>query len=296
VLTLAFFLGSVPSVAQEILDLSPSAEHLIDANRLAEARRELEKLKASEGSSARVRLMEAMVLHREKRHAESLAHLKELLIPEQKDPRVLQLFGLNLVQLKRESDALDFFLAAAKLAPADVTAQYYVGMCELTLTRYSDAERILRTVVEKEPLRVEAWTMLGLTIEQQARPQEAIETYQRAIQTAQQRNQPALEPRLYLGRYLLSLGRFEESVPPLEAAVDEAPEHAEARRLLARAFADTGKPERAIHQLEKALALEPDYRAARYNLARLYQRVGRAEDAARELRAFKTTPAPSSIK
>jgi predicted Zn-dependent protease len=116
-----------------------SLEQLVDANRLAEARLRLREVVAASGNSARTQLVEAMILYREGRHLDSMRRLQDLLGPEQRESGVYKLFGLNLVAVRREADAEPFFRAAAQLAPEDTTAQYYLGMAELSLKRYTQA-------------------------------------------------------------------------------------------------------------------------------------------------------------
>ena len=283
--------------AQQVLPVPPTIEQLVDSNRLAEARERLKSEEAATGRTPRTLLLTAMILHREKRHVQSLDELKELVGPGQRDARVYKLFGLNLVSLGREADAEDYFRAAVKLAPEDLSAQYYLGMSELALSRYGEAERIFRRLASRQPNSVDVRTMLGLSLEQQSRTEEAIEMYRRAADTATRTGQPALQPQLYLGRYLQAVGRFKESVPPLEAVLGGQPGHTEAQRLLGRALFETGDPEKALPLLESAVAHEPSNRSARYLLARAYQRMVRGRDAERQFQLLReTSPAPSRTR
>ena len=287
----------VLSAAQQVLPAPPTIEQLVDSNRLPEARERLKADEAATGRTPRTRLLTAMILHREKRYAESLAELQEILGSEQRDARVYKLFGLNLVSLGREADAEDYFRAAVKLAPEDLSAQYYLGMSELALSRYVEAERIFRGLASRQPSSVEVLTMLGLSLEQQSKPEEAIELYGRAVDAATRARQPALQPRLYLGRYCQTLGRFRESVPAFEAVLAEQPGHAEAQRLLGRALLETGEPGKALPLLESAVARDPSDRSSRYLLARAYQRLGRDRDAQLQFQLVReTTPAPSRTR
>src|SRR5688500_3457646 len=73
-----------------------SLEQLVDANRLDEARARLREIVSSSGHFPRTRITEAMILYKEARFLESMRVLQDLLGPEQRDPRIYKLFGLNL--------------------------------------------------------------------------------------------------------------------------------------------------------------------------------------------------------
>jgi Flp pilus assembly protein TadD len=264
-----------------------SLEQLVDSNRLGEARQKLGELVATSGNSPRTRFIEAMILYREGRHLDSLRILQRLLGPEQRDSGVYKLFGLNLIAARREADAEPFFRAAARLAPEDATAQYYLGMAELSLRRYPEAERLFRDVIRRKPSWVEAQTMLGLAIEQQSRGEAAVQAYRAAAALARSQGRPAIEPDLYLSRYLIGLGRFGEAATVLGGLVAAAPDHAEAHRLLGRALTETGETEKALIHLRRSVELEPLNRQARYALARILQRAGRTAEAEQEFRTLR---------
>ncbi|MGH9627767.1 MAG: tetratricopeptide repeat protein [Bryobacteraceae bacterium] len=277
----------LPVLVLAVLARSQSLEQLIDANRLMEAREALKTLVSSSGVSPKTRLLEAMILYRERRYRESLIELQHLLGPKQRDASVYNLFGLNLVALKREADAEPFFRAAVQLAPDDVMSSYYLGMAELSLGRYSEAERLLRDVIRRDPHFVAGQTMLGLAMEQQGRQEAAIESYRAAIELALSRKEAAAQPRLYLARCLSWLSRFAETIAPLEAILATDPVNAEAHRLLGRALSELGHLERAAIHLRRTVELEPGNRQARYALGRVLQRMGRKREAEREFRALR---------
>jgi tetratricopeptide (TPR) repeat protein len=267
--------------------LAESLEQLVNAGRLVEAREELQQILKTSGPSNRTRFIEAMILYKEGKFLESMRLLRDLLGPEQRDAGVYKLFGLNLVAAEREADAEPFFRAAAQLAPEDSSALYYLGMATLSLKQYDEAERILRDVVRRQPQDVAAHTMLGLAYEQLRKTALAVESYQTAARLAREQGESALQPDLYLSRYLLGQSRFGEAAAVLKVLVTEVPDHAEAHRLLGRAFNELGEVEKALLHLQRATALAPADRQARYALARTLQRLGKQAEAEREYRILR---------
>lgn len=270
-----------------VADVAQSIEQLVDSNRLDDARQQLHELVRSAGRSPRTRLIEAMILYREGQHLPSMNILKDLLGPKQHDANVYKLFGLNLVAMKRDTDAEPFFRAAAGLAPEDTMALYYLGMAELTLLRFNDAERTLSEVVRRMPDYTAARTMLGLALEQQDKPDTALEAYRTAGALARRKGEPAVQPDLYLARYLMRLLRLHEAVEVLKGLVAAVPDHAEAHLLLGRSLSESGSAEPGVRHLQRALELDPTNRPARYVLARTLQRLGRTDAAAQHFQILR---------
>lgn len=92
-----------------------------------------------------------------------------------------------------------------------------------------------------------------------------------------------------LGAALQQLGRPEEALPYLTAAVRIQPSSVTARNNLAAALFETNQLEAAAKQFRQALALDPGYRNARFNLARTLSAQGDNAGAMTELRVYLAT-------
>lgn len=107
----------------------------------------------------------------------------------------------------------------------------------------------------------EAHTYLGWTYHYQGKAEDAIAECKRAIAIDPDFGNPYND----IGAYLIALGRYDESIPWLERAI-EAPRY-EPRHYphfnLGRAYFAKGMITRARQSFEQALQIEPDYALAR---------------------------------
>ncbi len=82
-----------------------------------------------------------------------------------------------------------------------------------------------------------------------------------------------------LGAALNQAGKFQESLIPIQKAVDLDPKDAEAHIILGSTLQELGRLEDAEASHKKAIALKPDFAAAHYCLGTTLQALGRLEDA-----------------
>ena len=262
-----------------------TVEKLIDEKRLAEARRLLEDEVRRGGETARSLFLEAMILHKEGKYQESNAVLERSLRRDPDSANGWKLAGLNLVSLGHEELAEPYFARAVEVAPSDFMARYYLGMALVTRHRFGEGDAELKESLRLNPAHVDAWCVLGLSMEQQGKQEEALRAYRAGVEVAVKTKASAEKPSLALGRYLVKLRRFEEAGAALREAVEA--QNAEALTLLGRALAETGKEEEAVEALERAVQKDAKQKAAYLHLTRLYRKLGRLEEAQRAETAFR---------
>jgi Flp pilus assembly protein TadD len=265
----------------------PTIEKLIDLGRLSEARTKMREQMAKTGEQPRLLLFEAMILYRERQYQDSLRQLDRVLNQHDADPDVHKLIGLNLVAMGREDLAGRYFEKAVNLAPHDFMARYYLGLYQVTSKQFAPAEVTVREALKLNRYYVDAWLLLGVVQEQAGKETEAIQTYQQAIELAEQQALKTEMPSLYLARLLISLQKFEPSLAPLKRAVSLNPKSAEAFTLLGRSLIQLEQNEAALQALQEAVRLLPQDKSAHYLLMGLYQKLGRKEEAQREMQIFR---------
>jgi Flp pilus assembly protein TadD len=265
----------------------PTIEKLIDQGRLTEARAKLQEQLAKEGERPRLLLCEAMILYREQQYLDSIRKLERVLSLDDTDPDVYKLAGLNLVSLGREELAAPYFEKAVELAPGDFMARYYLGLHQLTSKQYAQAEMTAREVLKLNPKYVDAWLLLGVAQEQLGKEAEAIQTYRQASEITEQQPLKSEMPFLYLARLLVSLQKFEPSLPPLKRAVAINPKSPEALALLGRALSRLEQYAEALPILLEAVKLAPQEKTSHYLLMTIYQKLGKADEAQREMQIFR---------
>ncbi len=265
----------------------PTVEKLIDQGRLQEARAKLREQIAREGEGPRLLLFEAMILYRENRYPDSLRILERILRLNDADPDVYKLIGLNLVSGGRDDLAGVYFEKAVELAPRDHMARYYLGLHQLTSKQFDLAAASAQIVVRLNPKYLDGHLVLGVAQEQLGREEDAIQTYRRACEIAEQEQSKAETPFLYLARLLISLRQFEQSLPPLKRALAINPDLAEAHTLLGQSLSRLEQHEQAIQSLREAVRLAPNEKSPHYLLMGIYQKQGRMTDARREREIFR---------
>jgi tetratricopeptide (TPR) repeat protein len=270
---------------------APRIEKLIDEGRLSEAREKLRTRLAQEGEHPRLLLFEAMILYREQQYAQSLRKLERSLHLYDSDPDVYKLIGLNLVSVGREDLAGRYFEKATQLAPRDFMARYYLALYQITSKQFAQAEASSQAVIQLNPKYVDAYLALGVAQEQLGKETEALQTYQKAIEIAEQQSLKTEAPAMYLARLLISLQRYEQSLPPLQKVVAINPKSVEALTLLGRALSRLERYEEAIPSLQAAARLAPQDKAPHYLLMGIYQKLGNTSDAQREMQIFRALEA-----
>ena len=151
---------------------------------------------------------------------------------------------------------------------------------------FSEAERIFRLVIQREPKNAAAYNNLGIALRQQGKLEEAIASYNRAIE---------LEPNaiLYnnLGNALSKQGKLEEAIASYNRAIELNPNYATAYYNLGNALYDQGKLEEAIVSYNRAIELDPNDAYAYNNLGNALSDQGKLEEAITSYdRAIKIDP------
>jgi arylsulfatase A-like enzyme/Tfp pilus assembly protein PilF len=178
---------------------------------------------------------------------------------------------------------------------------------------YEVAAEAARRAVTANPRMVDAWDVLGNALEQQAKLEEAVQAYKKAMEISG----PRSEIILAISRVQLELGHVEEALAGIEMArqagvinpnslrrtalllaewdrldealdlVEEAAEDgtAESMAALGRVLSEQGRQEDAIRELDRALSVDPANARANEYLGLVYLRLGDS-DLARQYSAM----------
>ena len=178
---------------------------------------------------------------------------------------------------------------------------------------YEAAAEAARRAVTANPRMVDAWDVLGNALEQQAKLEEAVQAYKKAMEISG----PRSEIILAISRVQLELGHVEEALAGIEMArqagvinpnslrrtalllaewdrldealdlVEEAAEDGTAESLaaLGRVLSEQGRQEDAIRELDRALSVDPANARANEYLGLVYLRQGDS-DLARQYSAM----------
>ncbi|MGD0695637.1 MAG: tetratricopeptide repeat protein [Terriglobia bacterium] len=105
-----------------------------------------------------------------------------------------------------------------------------------------------------------------------------------------------IDPRNAAAEYQLAemarqARQWNDAIEHFQRAATFAPQFGEALIGLGKSLVSAGRVQEAVRPLERVAALEPDNPNAHYQLAFAYRRLGREQDAAKELAAYEQTQA-----
>ena len=258
------------------------AKSLIHLQNFASSESALRKYIELHAESDEALFLLGFVLNRENRPKESLeiyTRAAALKTPTGDD---LKIVGLDYVLLNEYADAIKWLEKSVELDPKNKEAWYYLGRAYFTRSLLSESRRAFLTVLNLDPHDAKAENNLGLILESEAKPNEALEAYRKAIEWQGGSAKQSEQPYLNVGSLLLGLDRTGEAIAPLEKAVELGANNANCHLKLGTAYLRTNRLPEARRELEKAEQLEPENAAIHYQLAKLYKQTHQMDKAKAE--------------
>jgi tetratricopeptide (TPR) repeat protein len=163
----------------------------------------------------------------------------------------------------------------------DVSTLLRTAQDALGRNDFATAADALKQVVEAQPALTAAWFDLAYAYTGLHKDEEAIASYQKALDL----DPNLFEARLNLGILLLQMKNPQAALPHLERAATLKPDHLRAQLYYGRALALTGQTEPAEKQFQTVLRLDPKLASAHYDLGQLYLQQKRYQEA---LNSFQT--------
>lgn len=220
------------------------------------------------------------------------------------------LYLLGLVQQRRNHPeaSLHTFTEAASLAPPTSENLRTIALSYVLLQSYPDAIRWLSRALQSDPQNAEAWydlarahmhegdflkavtelqrslalsphnpkalDNLGICLEAQNRPEDAVKAYEEAVAAAEATTHPGEQPFVDFGTLLNTRNDFSRAAGLLTRATAIAPQNSRAFAELARACLGLGQIAPAQTAMEKAVALDPKNSRLHFQLGRIYRSAG----------------------
>jgi tetratricopeptide (TPR) repeat protein len=211
------------------------------------------------------------------RPAEAMAEFEEALRLDPDHDDALDNLGLVLFRLGRYGEARERFARALALDPDNAVAHNNMAALLLEERRPADAIPHLERALAAEPDLPKATTErnLGRALVAVGRGDEGLAHLDAAVRL-DPNDVEALNDR---GAALLGLGRPADAIPSFEAALRRAPTDRASTNNLATALLQTGRPGDAVALLQKLVAAEPDNLGARNNLGSALSALGRRDEA-----------------
>ena len=174
--------------------------------------------------------------------------------------------------LGRHNDALRASRQAAKLRPEWSATYVNIGASSYALGQYKDAVEAYKQALRLDEGNADIQYSLGLTFNKMNRAEEEILAYRRAI-SIKPDHANAIEK---LGLALFKQRRFADAAAAFDQLKIYKPD-ARTYNYLAECDLEIGKTDEALEALNAALGYNPDFDKARYNLGRAYVKLGNTD-------------------
>jgi len=152
------------------------------------------------------------VLHRENKASESLEIYTKAAALKTPTGEDFKIVGLDYVLLNDYANAIKWLAKAVELEPKNKDAWYYLGRAYYSRSLLRESRRAFLTVLDLDPRDAKAENSLGLILESEAKPDEAMEAYRKAMEWQAGSAHRSEQPYLNLGNLLLELDRAGEAI------------------------------------------------------------------------------------
>lgn len=201
-------------------------------------------------------------------------HLQELLLTSNEDlPEVCDAYVTGYMRIGHDQKAQAILESWIADYPDDPWPVYLRGKIARRQSRFADAERDFRKVLDLDPHAAHAAVDLGDVLLIQLQPQQALDQYERGMGDPQ----TSLLAMLGAAKARQSLGDAEQAAALFNRVLDERPDDAAALHGLGELALHEGQLEEAISRLEASLQSDPQSLATRYLLVQALQQSGRGD-------------------
>jgi tetratricopeptide (TPR) repeat protein len=218
------------------------------------------------------------------------------------DPTILRLLdeGGRALQSGDIDTAFSSFRKILVLQPDHPEAYFRLGQVFINKGDYAKAEEVLLKTTELDPLNARYAINLGNFYEQTGRRPEALEEYQRIIDsgTRDARVKEA-EKRLSLatGQALAKKGEMNAALLIFNGLLLDYPDDPIILANIGATYVFLNRTEEAENTFRRLVGIDPRHSIGHMNLANIYERTGRPEDAMRHLqKIIDLNPDPGMTK
>jgi tetratricopeptide (TPR) repeat protein len=173
-------------------------------------------------------------------------------IPEVEDAMAK---GEDLLFEKHDARAsIDEFRRAAKLDPWYGQAYMLLGLAQMQLQQWSDAQWAFEEAAKVEPGNAKAYLGAGSALNEQKNYPEA----QKALQHSLEIRPDSAEAHYELARSLWGLGKWQAAEPHVRKAIQLNKDYAGPHALMGNIYLQRNNAEAALAEFQECLRLDPD--------------------------------------
>ncbi len=174
----------------------------------------------------------------------------------------------------RIQDAERIYRSILQQQPANIDANYLLGLVELERGKFATAATLIQQALNRMPGNALYHYNYGRAVEGEGKIQEAEASYRRALNL----DKEYLEARYQLAVLMHNAQRLEEAVKEYRTLIEQQPNLASVFNNLGNALLDLGRRDEAAAMLERAVALEPRFAQGWCNFGNVLHQLGRAEE------------------
>lgn len=203
------------------------------------------------------------------------------------DDRSRFTLAMAFVRLKRGDWARTELERLAAAHPQDSLYQYWLARLDYDAQEYAAAIARLQKLIELDPDMMRAYDTLGLCYDYIGRFDEAVKTFNHAVELNRLQSKPSPWPHLDLAVTLISLNQWPEAEKNLREALTYDTRLPQAHYQLGRVLEMQGRYPAAVQSLNQAIELEPTYPEPHYLLGRIYHRLDKEGLSKKEIARFQ---------
>jgi len=183
--------------------------------------------------------------------------------------------GILLRQTGKNQEALPYAKLAAQLRPMEAHAHSNLGLIQLALHDLLGATASLERSAEINPKIPQNYYHLGTAYQLQARDDDAIKAFEKALIQAP----TAFDTLFALSQSLINQMEMDRAIEYAELALGQKPNSAATHLLLANAYIGDNQIEQAERHMKAAIELDPKEGSAHAMLGMRLQGLGRIDEA-----------------
>ena len=195
--------------------------------------------------------------------------------------------AMAYVKLRRPDWARPELQKLAESHPQNALYAYWLARLDYDEQKYQEAIARLEKVTVVDPKMSRAYDLLGLCYDYLGRLQDAISTFNRAVQLNRLETKPSPWPNLDMAIAQIEANDLNGAESNLHEAIRYDPQLTKAHYQLGRLLEKQAKFPEAVDSLNTSVALDPSYPDPHYLLGRIYKRLGKTELANAEAKKFQ---------
>jgi Flp pilus assembly protein TadD len=203
------------------------------------------------------------------------------------DDRSRFTLAMAYVKLNRRDWARQELEKLAAAQPQDPLYHYWLARLDYDAQNYAAAITRLQEVVGLDPKMMRAYETLGLCYDYLGKFEEAVKSYDRAVELNHLQSEPSPWPHVDRAISLISLNQLVEAEKDLRDALAYDARLPQAHYQLGRVLEMRGAYQAAVQSLNRAIILEPTYPEPHYLLGRIYHRLGEDQLSRKEIAQFQ---------